>query len=488
MRDLVVRWRAVLPVAALLLLGACNRAGSNTVPPRVDSPFAAPVQSSTIAVPVTARVADLERLLNARVPMTFNSSAAQQAACVEPGVVRRIGCQFAGTVTRGPIAVSAVDANVIKLSMGLDGAIDARELARFVGEKPVSATAQVEALVRLDMVGNWQPQARVSIGYQWVKAPGVAVFGQRISLAAAADPLVARLIAELEAAVPESLQRLQPRERLAALWTEGFAVVPINPGAPPVWLRLTPQALYFNNYTIAGDVLTLGIGATAITESFVGSQPPPSPATPLPAQAPVPPDVLGRFRLYLPVVADYAGLETLVATALKTLETPPMQVPGLGAVEAEFGTVHIHETSGGRIAIGLEIAAGTRRQWLKPRGTVWMTVKPVLAPGSQQLDIADVAITGNPDNASFRMLLSIARSRLVRDQIARALSRDFSAERTRALAAAEAALANRRVGEFVLSATIDSFDNGALQVMGQGIALPVTATGSATLRLDPTAP
>jgi hypothetical protein len=136
----------------------------------------------------------------------------------------------------------------------------------------------------------------------------------------------------------------------------------------------------------------------------------------------------------------------------------------------------------------MEIAAGTPRQWLKPRGTVWMTVKPVLAPGSQQLDITDVTITGSPDNASFRMLLSIARSRLVRDQIARALSRDFSAERTRALAAAEAALANRRVGEFVLTATIDSFDNGALQVMGQGIALPVTAAGSAALRLDPATP
>ena len=488
MRDFVVRWRAILPVTAVLLLGACNRAGSNSVPPRVDSPFAAPVQSSTIAVPVTARVADLERLLNTRVPMTFNSSAAQQAACTEPGVARRIGCQFAGTVTRGPISVSAVDANVIKLSMALDGAIDARELARFVGEKPVSATAQVEALVRLDMVGNWQPQARVSIGYQWVKAPGVAVFGQRISLAAAADPLVGRVIAELEAAVPEALERLQPRERLAALWTQGFGVLPINPGAPPVWLRLTPQRLYFDNYTITGDVLTLGIGATALAESFVGSQPNPPAATPLPAQAPVPPGALGRFQLNLPVVADYTGLEALVATSLKTLETPPMQVRGLGAVEAEFGAVHIHETNGGRIAIGLEIAAGTPRQWLKPRGTVWMTVKPVLAPGSQQLDIADVTITGSPDNASFRTLLAIARSRLVRDQIARALSRDFSAERTRALAAAQAALANRRVGEFTLAATIDSFDNGALQVMGQGIALPVTATGSATLRLDPATP
>jgi hypothetical protein len=224
MREIAARWRSVLPLLGLLALAACNRAGSNPEPMQVDTPFTLPAQDSTIAVPVTARVVDLERLLNARVPMTFDSTAAQQAACARSGTLRRIGCQFSGTVTRGPIAVSAVDANVIKLTMVLDGASAARELARFVGEVPVSAAAQVEARVRLDMVDNWQPQARVGIGYQWVRAPGMAVFGQRVSLAGAADPLVARLIAELEAAVPEGLERLQPRQRLEALWTQGFAV------------------------------------------------------------------------------------------------------------------------------------------------------------------------------------------------------------------------------------------------------------------------
>jgi hypothetical protein len=165
-----------------------------------------------------------------------------------------------------------------------------------------------------------------------------------------------------------------------------------------------------------------------------------------------------------------------------------MQVRGLGAVTASFGKVHIHETSGGRVAIGLDMAAGTPRQWLKPRGTVWMTVKPVLLPGTQQLDIGDIAITGSPDNASFRMLLSVARSRLVRDQIARALSRDFAAERGRALAAAQATLADRRVGEFRLSAQIDAVENGGLTVMGEGLVLPLQARGTARLSLDPAVP
>jgi hypothetical protein len=264
-------------------------------------------------------------------------------------------------------------------------------------------------------------------------------------------------------------------------------VVPVNADAPPAWLRITPQKLHFANYAINDGTLTLGIGATALTETFVGARPAVPPATPLPPPAPVPPSGLGRFRVHVPVIADYAGLEALVEAALKQVETPAMQVRGVGAVDASFGKVSIHETAGGRLAIGLTMSAATPRQWLRPRGTVWLTARVFNAPGSQQLEISDVTITGSPDSASFRLLLSVAQSRLVRDQIGRALSRDFSAEYARALAAARGALANRRVGEFVLEATIDTVKNGSLQAVGAGLYLPVDAEGTAMMRLEPKA-
>jgi hypothetical protein len=66
MRAMMARRRGVLPVLVLLALAGCNRAGSNTEPERVATPFTLPVQDSTLAVPVTARVVDLERLLKRR--------------------------------------------------------------------------------------------------------------------------------------------------------------------------------------------------------------------------------------------------------------------------------------------------------------------------------------------------------------------------------------------------------------------------------------
>jgi hypothetical protein len=485
MTGIAAFWRRLAPIAGLVLLAACSRGASNAEPPRVETPISIAAAASSIAIPVTARLGDLETLLNARVPASFTTTEAQRAACAEPGVVRRIGCQFSGTVNRGPITVTAVDTNVIKLSMALDGAVDARELSRFVGARPVTARAAVEALVRLDVAGDWQPRAGVSIAYRWVDPPGFDAFGRRISLAAAADPLVARLIAQLEAAVPECLEKLQPRARLVGLWAQGFTVLPLNPAAPPVWLRVTPQALHFANYAINDGTLTLAVGATARTETFVGTRPAAPPPVPLPPPAPMPPAGLGRFRLHVPVIADYAGLETIVETALQAVETPPMQLRGLGTVEAQFGDVTIHETTGGRLAIGLAMSAGTQRQWLRPRGTVWLTAKVFNAPGSQALQISDVTITGSPDSASFRLLLAVARSRLVRDQIGRALSRDFAAEYARALAAARANFGSRRVGDFMLSGTIDQVTNGSLTPMAMGLYLPIDAEGTALLRLDP---
>jgi hypothetical protein len=484
----VVGGRRRVPVAAavlLLLLAGCNRRESNAVPPIVTTPVSVPRQSSTIAIPVSATLVDFERLLNAQVPASYTTTEAQAAACAAPGVVRRIGCQFTGTVTRGPITVAGLDGNVLRLTIPVSGTVDARDLARVVGSQPVSAAAEIEALVRLDVVGDWQPVAKVSLSYRWTSAPGIDMFGRRISLAGAADPLLTRVIAQLEAAVPDCLERLQPRARLAAAWTQGFAVVPVNPDAPQVWIRTTPQQLHFTNYAVADGTITLALGATAVTESFVGQRPADPAATPLPPPAPLPAGGPGAFRVHLPVMADYAGLETMVEAALKQVESPPMVVRGIGSVTPEFGDVSIHATTGGRLAVGLQIAAATPRQRLNPRGTVWLTIKPHNAPGSQQLEVRDVTITGSPESASFRILLAIARSRIVRDQIGRALSKDFSAEYDRALALARAELAERRLGDFVLSASLDTLTIGSVAVTGQGIYLPVDASGSAALRLAP---
>ena len=54
-----------------LLLAGCSRDSSNPAPPRVTAPADIPAGSSAIAVPISANIADLERLVNAEVPRTL---------------------------------------------------------------------------------------------------------------------------------------------------------------------------------------------------------------------------------------------------------------------------------------------------------------------------------------------------------------------------------------------------------------------------------
>ena len=474
-------------VVLLLVVVAGNRGVSNLEPPRLTTSVVIPARSSSIAVPITARVADLERLLNDRIPTTFTSTQAQQAACANAGFAGRIGCQFTGTITRGAITVSGGDADTLRLSIPVSGTVDANEMARFVGRAPISAAAVIDAVVRIGVTGDWHPDAAVAISYRWVVAPSFDVFGRRISAAAVADPIISGLITRLEAAVPECIEMLQPRQRLTTAWGQGFIVVPVNAANPAVWLRITPQALHFSNYSVTDNLLTLGLGMTAVTETFVGARPAAAAVTPLPPPAPIPPGGYSAFRANVPIVADYSGLEQLVTAALKQVKSPSFALRGIGSVAAEFDTVRIHATDGGRLAIGLTLSATTQRQWLRPRGTVWLTALPYIVPGTQRLEIRDVRVGGTPDSASFRLLLAVAQSRLVRDQIGRAMTQDFARQYAKALATAETTLANRRLGDFVLSVTIDTATIGTLQAGATALTLPVAAVGTARLRLDPVA-
>ena len=484
LRTVIIVIVATVGLALLLVIGG-NRRAANPMPLRLTTPLVIPQQTSSITVPITARVADLERLLNYRIPSTFTTTAAQQSACASAGLAGRIGCQFTGTITRGAITVTSGEADTLHVSFPVSGTVNATEMTRFVGKAPVNAAAVIDATIRIGVVGDWRPDAQVSITYRWLTPPGFDVLGRRISAAAVADPIIAGLITRLETAVPECIEKLQPRERLAAAWAQAFAVVPVNPAAPAVWLRVTPEALHFANYRVAEGVLTLGLGASARTETFVGTRPSVPVATPLPPPAPIPPGGLSAFRAVVPIVADYAGLEVLVTAALKQVEAPPMTLVGIGPVAAEFDAVKIHPTDGGRLAIGLTLSAATERQWLRPSGTVWLTAIPYNAPGSKRLDVRDVRVTGSPESANFRLLLSVARSRLVRDRIGRALTRDLTRQHDAALANAGAALANKRLGDFILSVTIDNVTNGTLVAGPEGLYLPVEAVGTAQLRLEP---
>jgi hypothetical protein len=222
-----------------------------------------------------------------------------------------------------------------------------------------------------------------------------------------------------------------------------------------------------------------------MTETFVGERPADPPATPLPPPAPVQiaPDT--GFRFHIPVIADYAELEPVLARALKKLEKKPIAIPELGDVQPRFGKVTMYPTTGGRLAIGLAISVDTPGRWIDPRGTVWVTGQPYNDPGAQRVHVRDLQIAGQPDSASFGVLLAVAQSAAVRDALGNALTQDFARDYNRILAKAGNAIAEKQLGDFMLTATIGGVTNGVIYPAGQGLYMPVDAVGTAGFRFDP---
>ncbi len=213
----------------------------------------------------------------------------------------------------------------------------------------------------------------------------------------------------------------------------------LNAKNPPVWLRVTPKRIAYGGYRVVGGDIQLALTATALTETFVGPRPEPNTPTPLP---PLAFDRrTGNAQLYVPVIASYAELEPVL-----------MKAP---------------------------------RKVLTPTGLVWLTGVPVTEPGSRVVRVRDLTIGGTTDSPATNLLAQIALSPEMQATIGAALTENFERDYQKVLGKANAALASKRTGDFLLSAKLTDIENGRISAYGEGLYMPVTGRGSATIRYVP---
>ena len=249
-------------------------------------------------------------------------------------------------------------------------------------------------------------------------------------------------------------------------------------------MRIAPQRLGFGGYSISGGALEMKLSADALTQTFVGNRPPDPEPTPLPPPA----ARLGAegLRFFVPVLADYRQLEPVVERALRKLAARPIEVKGIGPVDARFGKVTIYATEGGRLAVGVKASAKGRDISIGgTRGEIWLTAIPYNDPGSQIVRIRDLRINRSLDSRTVDLLISLFADANVVASLQSSLTHDFARDYEKVLAAARKAIASRRQGDFVLQADVTRVTNGIVQVTGQGLFLPVSAEGRARIFYRP---
>ncbi|MDF7777022.1 DUF4403 family protein [Sphingomonas sp. AOB5] len=482
-----------LIVAVVAIVAVIVSRNTDVAPPaRLADPVNVPRHESTIAVPLDVDTALLLRELERAIPRTLWSINRHVDKCVPAQRVRlfkrnlkvtpSLGCDVIGTVTRGAIRLRGQGEDIIA-DVPIRAQVAARDVGGFLKGKTATGSAMVHARIRLSLSKDWAPGATVRLSYGWTNPPGIDFLGQRITFTDKVDEKLAPIVRELERTLPREIAKLNIRAKVADAWRQSFTSLELNAENPPVWMRITPQRLSYGGYSLSGGKLRLRLGLTALTETFVGPKPADPVATPLPQLVREAPG--SRLRLFIPVIADYAQLEPVVLRALTKRSQRPFELPGIGPVTARFDNVVVYGTEGGRIALGLTLAARRNAGGGETHGMVWVTAKPVNAPGSLTVAFQDVQVRGNTDGLGGDLLVQLVSNPQVANEIAASLTQNFARDFRKLMGKVQRAIVEKRAGAFVIRAEIGQVRTGSLYPAGQGLYLPVWTEGSARVEYRP---
>ena len=485
------RLRFIL-IAPGLLAAGCSHTVSAPAPPRLNGKPDFPLETSTIVVPISASLADVQAAIERQTPKRLWSIDQQIDACVPAKrvnfgigtlkILPRLGCRIVGDVVRGPLTLGG-HGDRLTITMPVHATIAAKDVGGLLS-KTATGDAVVHAVAHLSIVGNWNPSATVSIDYDWTNPPGIDFLGKRIAFASKADARLKPVIAGLEKSLPRELGTLDLRAKLADAWKQSFTSIMLNRTNPPAWMRITPKRLGFGGYRIEGRTIDLILSADALTETFVGDRPPDPAVTPLPPPA----KAVGTrgLNFFIPVLADYAQLEPVVERALAKRAAKGIVLAGIGPVDVQFGKVTIYATTAGHLAVGVVAKAKAKNHsMLSTKGEIWLTAVPFNRANSQLVQARDVAIAGNTDSHITNLLVSLFDDTSVRESIRDGLTHDFAPDYAKVLGSARKAIGAKREGDFILSADVTTVANGTLAVTGQGLFMPVRASGQATIAYRP---
>lgn len=492
--------RRLIALAVLLstpLAAGCDRERAIEAPPRATDAIPSPDVASRLAVPIDIPLAELRRAVEAELPRRLWAIDQRLDNCVPPQRVEvlgarvklapRISCRIVGDVRRGTVRMRG-EGDTLVIDLPLDARVGARRIGGTSLRETATGSAVAHARVRVRLGEDWRPRADVALSYGWRDAPHIDFLGQRIAFTREADRALRPLVAQLERTIERELGRTSVRGEADNAWQRAFAVIELNRRNPPVWMRVTPQRVGSGGYRFEGDRLRLTLGVEALTETFVGPRPSPPEVTALPGLTRFERGVEG-LALSIPVVADYAELQPVLQRALARRAQRPFILPAVGPVRASFGTVTLYGTEGGRIALGLPIAI-TPEQGLAARagtvrGYVWATALPVNEPGSVRVSFSGLDVRGDTDSAGADMLLDLARDPALMAELAASLTQGFERDVADLRGKIERAIAERQEGAFAINASLTTLETGTITATGQGLYLPVRASGSASIRWRP---
>lgn len=489
-----LRWVMIVGLAAALtLLAACSKAADDVpaAPPRATDAITFPKESSQMAVDLKVDLRDLQSAIERDMPRTLWTIDRPGSVCVPSKKVDlelfkvkspKIKCRIVGKVTRGRVKLSGKGQR-LTLAMPIKGTVAARDIAGILKGETGTGAAEVALTLTLDLTSDWRLKGNSQIDYRWTRAPGIDFLGRRLTFTSDADRELRPVIRDLERIIARELARVHLEDFARDGWREAHQVFELNRENPEVWGRLTPERFRFGGYDVKGRDLTLRLGLDAQFETFIGRKPEKVTPAALPPLARRDKNA-AQSVLHVPVIAEYAVLEPVIARALAKRAARPFAIADFGSVTASFADITVYGTGKGRIAVGGTFSATSDLPLIKAaKGQIWLTARPENAPGSRAVRFVDVEVSGKTDLAAEKFLFALANSPEFQSVITEALAQNFENDYNKLRGKIDRALAARKGRVTDYSIAIEKVETGVIAAHGEGLYLPVDVTARLTAKL-----
>ncbi len=470
-------------------------------PPRTAEPVGDLGRSSSLVLPVVASLDALQAQLNAQAPTDLYAidesrssciSAQTAQVCVMPrprsfggGCMKwatttlspAVDCRITGKVTRGTFAIVG-DGDTLRLSMPVQATVTARTTGGQVRDTADSAISAVTSM-KADIDDSWQPTAVVDADYSGTDKFGVTILGQRMDFTPKVDPKVREQFEALQAKAPELLAHLDVKGKAEDAWAKAFATVHLGT-SPDTWLRFTPETIGYQSYRITGRELQFSVLLGGKAETFLGKQPAPAKATPLPKLQRTLPDP--GFAFTMPVAIDYDVFRGQGRRTLKLGQAQMLDLPNIGKVRTTVTGLSIYQTTGGKLAVGVTFDATPSTDILRTRGIVWLIASLEQDNSGKRVRVGDLQVYSQSDNEPIDLLVNIAQSDPINHEIRSALVYDFTPDYDDALKQGNDALNQKLPNGLALAGKLDDLSVDRIVAGPDALMVLLAAKGSASLR------
>ncbi|MGH8454184.1 MAG: DUF4403 family protein, partial [Nevskiales bacterium] len=332
----------------------------------------------------------------------------------------------------------------------------------------------VRTRLMADIAPDWRPRVSVRSTFDWTKKPKIKLLLFKMRVSGVVGRALNKKLRELDANLRQRIEAtliLKPR---AENWWRDLHQPELLSEDPPVWLMVTPQALYFEPLAGDGRNLRLTLGIRARLATSVAREPPAAPPAPLPPLERATADDQG-FALHLSVLADYKGLAAKLHEELAGRRIALAR----GAITPNDFTLY---TSGHSLVIGVDFSGDAPGFWLDTRGTVYFTGEPHFDPETRILRIEDFHFTRRLNNPLLSTATWVLQDSL-REQMQGRLAWNLN-ERLKDGARDLSAQLNKPLGDDLrLSGQVDHLNLTDIECRSEGIQIGLEARGQLKVTL-----